>query len=198
MDFRLAPSAPSHSAPQSRGACPSRPTRSRCAFLPPARSSEQTLHRRTQSHHVHRSSDSKGSSRKFYFHGSRRQSPDIALHRFWGSLRLNLHWQKLWVHADAQPPFAKQLSPVEHLVGIHIVSSGHSCYRGPRHQRLFYNVPSLFYGSATFLRLCRRRLSHLTECVHDSSVWTQINVSTQAIIFDYSHSVQTVGKIGRA
>src|SRR5439155_14162250 len=91
---------------------------------------------------------------------------------------------------------AKQLSRVEHLVGIHIVSSGHSCYRGPRHQRLFYNIPSLFYGSATFLHLCRRRLSHLTECVHDSSLWTQINVSTKAIIFDYSHSVQTVG-IGR-
>lgn len=152
MDFRLVPSAPSRSTPQSRGACPSRLPRSRCASPLLARSSQQTLHRRTQGHHVHRSSDSKRSSRKFYFHGSRRQSPDI-LYRFHGWLRLDLHRQKLWVHADTQPPFAKQLSPVEHLVGIHLVSSGHSCYRGSRHQGLFHDVPFLFNGSPTFLHL---------------------------------------------
>jgi len=162
MDFRLAPSAPSRSAPQNRGACPSPLRQSRCASPPPARSSQQTLHRRTQGHHVHRSSDAKGSSRKFYFHGSRRQSPDMPLHRFRGLFRLHLHWQKLWVHADAQPPFTKQLSPVEHLVGIHIVSSGHSCYRRPRHQRFLYDVSSLFNGSAPFPVFGRRHLRPLS------------------------------------
>jgi hypothetical protein len=33
----------------------------------------------------------------------------------------------------------------------------------------------------------------MAECVHDSSSWTQLNVPTKAILFDYPHSVQTVG-----
>jgi hypothetical protein len=36
----------------------------------------------------------------------------------------------------------------------------------------------LFNGSTPFLRFCRRCL------VHDSSSWTQINVSTKPIIFE--------------
>src|SRR5271169_307658 len=171
MDSLSAPSAPFHSAPQNRDACPSLPPQSRCASPPPARSSQQTLHRRTQSHHVHRPSDAKGSSRKLYFHSSRRQRQVLTLHRFCGSLRLHLHRQKMCSHADAQPPFAIQLAPVEHLVGIHIVSSGHSRHRGPRHQRLLHNVPSLFNGSAPLLRLRHLHLRHLTQCVHVSSLW---------------------------
>src|SRR3974377_1881233 len=196
MDFPPALSAPLRSTLQNHVADRSPPPRSRCAFLPAARSSRQTLQHGTQRHQVHRPRNSQRPFRTFDFHGSRRQCLDIPLHRFSSLFLLNLHRQKLWVHADAQPPFAKQLSPVEHLVGIYIVSSGHSRYRGSRHQGLFHDAPLLFNGSPTFLRLCRRRLRSLTECVHDSSSWTQLKVSTKTIIFDYSHSEQTV-RIGR-
>jgi len=39
-------------------------------------------------------------------------------------------------------------------------------------------------------------LKFLVLCVHDSSLWTQLFVSTKTIIFDYSYFVHTV-RIGR-
>jgi Transposase IS66 family len=39
---------------------------------------------------------------------------------------------------------------------------------GSRHEGLFYDIPPLFNGSGTFLRLCRPDLGSLAECVHDS------------------------------
>jgi hypothetical protein len=57
-----------------------------------------------------------------------------------------------------------------HLVDIHIMPPGQSCYRDPWHQCPFHDLPSLSNGSAAFpLGLRRSRLRSFTECVHKST-----------------------------
>jgi len=59
-------------------------------------------------------------------------------------LNQGLYRQKL---LSAQPPFTIKFSPVEDLVGIHIVTSGHTRHRGPGYKRLFHDLSPLFDAS---------------------------------------------------
>jgi hypothetical protein len=81
-------------------------------------------------------------------------------------------------YVDPQSSFPIQLSPVENLVGIHVMSTRHSRHRRPGHQRLLHDVPPFFNGSAPLLLPRRARRSILTECVHVPSVWAHTTVST--------------------
>jgi len=88
--------------------------------------------------------------------------------------------------------FPIQLPPVKHLVRIHIVPTRDSRYRRTGYERLFHNLSTFLNRAAPLPTSSYPYLKLLILCVHDSSLWTQLFVSTKAIIFDYSHFVHTV------
>src|SRR6516164_8863653 len=90
-----------------------------------------------------------------------------------------------------QPPLPIELPPTEHLVGIHIVSSCHSRYRGIWQQRLFHDGPPRCLSSPTILS--SRLSGSACGCVHDFPfVGTHFTVHTPIILI-YIVVVHTVG-----
>jgi acetyl esterase/lipase len=71
-----------------------------------------------------------------------------------GTLIGNLHGQEFRGGAVAQPPFAIQFPPVEHLIRVHIVTPRHSRHRCPRLQGRFHDLAPIFHTPPPLLRPC--------------------------------------------
>jgi hypothetical protein len=145
---------------------------------------------RTQRQHIYASKDSQRPFAELGLHCSRAWKEIVFFPGSQSRLIRDLHRQE--VGRRAQLPFAIELPPAEHLVGIHVVSPCHSRDRGSRHQRLFDNRSPFRFRPPNVLPSRYPPLQWLFGCVHNSSLWTQTKVPTKTIIFNHSLLVHTV------